>query len=108
MIVLEMDASQALPKLLESGFHFRSLETYPRFVGVERDHFVALLETTAEGHLRWSGASGYLVGDRIAVLVERRGQSVFQSKREEIPASPETLGAYHRFRQDLRAILGRS
>ncbi len=92
--------------LLERGFRFRSLEAYPRFIGVERDNFVALLETTPEGQLRRFGASGYLLNHKIALLVERGGQSVFQNKRQTVTATPELLEAYRRFQEDLRGALG--
>ena len=95
----------ALPILLERGFRFRSFEAYPRCVGVQRDNFVALVETTPQGGLRLFGTSGYLIGERIAMLVERGGQSVFESKGERIPASPEMLEAFQRFQRDLRATL---
>ena len=99
-----MDAAEVLPKLKERGFTFRTFERYPRSMGAVRDNFVALLEATPEDGLRLSGASGYLIGERIAVLVTGERGSVFRSKEEEIPASPELLSAYRRFQEDLNQI----
>ena len=100
-----MDLSQALEKLLQRGFRFRSLEMFPRAVGIERDNFVALVEPTPEGGLGPLRASGYLLGGRIAVLVERGGRSFFQAKQQEVPATEAMLEAYGRFQKELRQIL---
>ncbi len=103
-----MDLSPILEKLLQRGFRFRSFEMFPRSVGIERDNFVALVEPTPEGGLGSLGASGYLVGGRIAVLVDRGGQSFFQAKQQEVPATEEMLEAYDRFQEELRQIFAGS
>ena len=99
-----MDPSQVLPKLVERGFRFRSLEMFPRCAGIERDNFVALVEQTPEGGLRLLGSTGYLVGGRIAVLVERHGQNFFQAKQKKVPATREMLEAYRQFQQELEEV----
>ena len=99
-----MGSFEILAKLLEHGFRFCDFEAYPRCVGVERNNFVALLEKTPEGGLRPQGSSGYLMGGKIGVLVERQGQSFFQAKQEEVSATPEMLEAYRRFQEELREM----
>ena len=99
-----MASFEILAKLLERGFRFCDFEAYPRCVGVERNNFVALLEKMPEGGLRPQGAWGYLVDGKLAVLVERHGQSFFQVKQAEVPATPEMLEAYRRFQEELREM----
>src|SRR2546428_7374612 len=62
----------------QAGIQFRTFEAYPRCVGAVRENFVALIENSPEGGMRLLGAAGYLIGDRIGVLVERGGQKFFQ------------------------------
>jgi hypothetical protein len=59
-----------LDSLLRAGFTFVTFERYARYLGVERDGFVALLET-AGGKVQLFGQVGYHVGEGIAMLVER-------------------------------------
>jgi hypothetical protein len=93
-----------LESLLQAGFRFVTFERYARYLAVEREGFVALLEIN-EGKVRLFGQVGYHVGDGIAMLVERAGGRVFTWKSESVPATPEMLAAYERFRQDLNRLL---
>jgi hypothetical protein len=93
-----------LESLLRAGFGFVSFERYARYVGVERDRFVALLET-AGGKVQLFGQVGYHVGEGIAMLVERAGGKAFVWKDESLAATPELLAAYERFKVDLRRLL---
>ena len=87
------------------GFQFRTFEAYPRCVAAVRENFVALVEQTPEGSLRLLGTAGYLIGERIAVLVEREGGKVFLAKDQEVAATPEMLDAYRRFQEELKKML---
>jgi hypothetical protein len=89
----------------EESIQFRTFEAYPRCVGAVRENFVALIENSPEGGMRLLGAAGYLIGDRIAVLVERGGQKFFQAKDREIAATPEMLETYRRFQDELKNML---
>ena len=93
-----------LESLLQAGFRFVTFERYARYLAVEREGFVALLEIN-EGKVRLFGQVGYHVGEGIAMLVERAGGRVFTWKSESVPATPEMLAAYERFRQDLNRLL---
>ena len=102
---MALDPAIALPKLVERGFTLRSFPAYPRSLGAVRDNFVALLEATAQGEVKLMGASGFLIGEKIGVLVEREGGKIFQVKSEEVPATAVMLEAYQRFQNDLKEIL---
>ena len=93
-----------LESLLQAGFRFVTFERYARYLAVEREGFVALLEIN-EGKVRLFGQVGYHVGEGIAMLVERAGGRVFTWKSESVPATPEMLAAYERFRQELNRLL---
>lgn len=95
-----------LESLLKVGFRFVTFERYARYLGVERDGFVALLET-GEGKVRLFGQVGYHVGEGIAMLVERGGGKAFVWKSESVAATPELLTAYERFKVDLGRLLHR-
>ena len=65
---------------MKAGFRFVTFERYARYLGVERDGFVALLET-AEGKVKLFGQVGYQVGEGIAMLVERPDGKAFALER---------------------------
>lgn len=102
---MALDPAVALPKLVELGFTLRSFPAYPRSLGAVRDNFVALLEATAQGEVKLMGASGFLIGEKIGVLVEREGGKIFQAKNEEVPVTAAMLESYQRFQSDLKEIL---
>jgi len=65
--MLEVQAKELSPgqvavleSLLKAGFRFVTFERYARYLGVERDGFVALLET-AGGKVQLFGQVGYHV-----------------------------------------------
>ncbi len=104
----ELSAGQVvvLESLLKSGFRFVSFERYARYLGVERDGFVALLETGG-GKVQLFGQVGYHVGEGIAMLVERAEGQAFVWKGESVAATPELLARYTRFKSELRHLLQR-
>jgi len=93
-----------LESLLQAGFQFLTFERYARYLAVEREGFVALLET-GEGNIRLFGQVGYHVGEGIAMLVERPEGKAFVWKSETVPATPELLAGYERTKADLRRLL---
>ena len=93
-----------LQKLLDSGFRFVSIERVERYLGVERDGFAALLEPS-EGQLRIFSQVGYRLEGGIAMLVERGEGKAFVWHDQEVPATPELLERYRRFRADLEDLL---
>lgn len=93
-----------LESLLKAGFRFVAFERYARYLGVEREGFVALLET-GEGKVNLFGQVGYHVGEGIAMLVERAEGKAFVWKGESLAATPELLAGYARFRTELRRLL---
>jgi hypothetical protein len=102
----ELSAGQVvvLESLLKAGFRFVTFELYARYLGVERDGFVALLET-AGGKVQLFGQVGYHVGEGIAMLVERAEGKAFVWKAESVAATPELLAGYERLKLDLRRLL---
>jgi len=93
-----------LESLLKAGFRFATFERYARYLAVERDGFVALLETS-EGKVKLFGQVGYHVGEGIAMLVERAEGKAFVWKGESVAATPELLAGYARFKSELRRLL---
>jgi hypothetical protein len=93
-----------LESLLQAGFRFVTFERYARYLAVEKDGFVALLET-CEGKVKLFGQVGYHVGEGIAMLVERPEGKTFVWKAQSVPATPELLSGYERTKADLRQLL---
>ena len=87
------------------GFQLRALPRYERQAVIERDGFVALLAPAPGGGIQQMSAAGLLLGENIALLVERAGAAVFVAKGREVAATPELLERYERFRADLRSAL---
>ena len=94
----------ALESLLQAGFRFVTFEPYARYLAVEREGFVALLEIR-EGKVEPFGQVGYHVEEGIAMLVERTQGQAFVWKGRSVPATPELLAAYARTKADLRRLL---
>lgn len=103
---MDLTASQIaiLEKLLKAEFRFLTLPRYERYVGVERDGFVCLLDPSG-GEVRAFGQAGYLVGDGVAMLVDRGAGKAFVWHEQSVAATPELLAAYERFRLDLGNLL---
>ncbi len=94
-----------LERILNAGFRFVTIERAERYLGVEREGFIALLEP-ADGQLGFFGQAGYLVGEGIAMLVERREGKCFVRHEQSVPATPEMLAGYEKFKRDLKQIVG--
>jgi hypothetical protein len=94
-----------LETILNAGFRFVTIERAERFLGVEREGFVALLEP-AGGTLRLFGQAGYLIGEGIGMLVERREGRCFVWHDRSLPTTSEMLAAYEKFKRELEEILG--
>ena len=103
---LDLTPSQIarLEKTLQAGFRFITLERHGRCFGVARDGFAVLIDP-ADGQLRTYGQAGYLIGDGIAMLVERGGGKAFVWHRESVPATPALLAAYDSFRTEIENLL---
>ena len=95
-----------LETLLTAGFRLVTLEHVERYLPVEKNGFVALLDPS-EGKLRIFGQPGYRVAGGIGMLVESGEGKAFVWKKEFVRAGPELLAAYDRFRAELRALLTR-
>jgi hypothetical protein len=93
-----------LEKFLRAGFKFVALEHVERYLAAEKDGFVALLDPS-DGRLNLFGQVGYRIGGGIGVMVERGAGKAFVRKSESVPATPELLTAYERFRAEVRRLL---
>lgn len=101
---LTRDQVSRLEKLLRAGFHLVTLERFARYPAAEKDGMIALLDTSGET-VRVFGQVGYRMGEGIGMLVERAGRKVFVWRHQSVPASPDLLATYDRFREELRRIL---
>lgn len=93
-----------LKRLLKAGFKFVTFERYARYIGVEKDGFIALLDPTA-GKLTLFSQVGYRLGDGIGMLVEQNKVKAFVFHAESIPATADLLAAYQRFKSELNTLL---
>ena len=93
-----------LESLLLAGFRFLTFERYARYLAVEREGFVALLEPR-EGKVKLFGQVGYHVGEGIGMLLERAEGQAFVWKAQSVPATPGLLAAYEKTKADLRRLL---
>ncbi len=94
-----------LEKILNAGFRFVTIERAERYLGVEREGFIALLEP-ADGQLKLFGQAGYLMSEGIGMLVERREGKCFVWHDRSVPATPEVLAGYEQFKKELKEIVG--
>lgn len=94
----------ALEKLFKAGFKPVTIERLERYLAVEKDGFVALLEP-AEGKLKVFGQAGYRMGEGIGMLVDAKRGKAFVWHQETVPATPDLLAGYERFREELRVLL---
>lgn len=94
-----------LEKLAAAGFKFLTLQHVERYLAVEKEGFVALLEP-AEGQLRVFGQVGLRMGEGMGMLIERQGRQAFVWHQETLPATPELLTRYNAFRAELGLLLG--
>ena len=93
-----------LERFLRAGFTFVTLERYARYLGVEKDGFIALLDP-ASGKLTVFSQVGYRLGDGIGMLVDRGAGKAFVWKEQAVDATPELLAAYDRFKAELEEVL---
>ncbi len=95
-----------LENLSRAGFKFVTIERVERYLGVEKNGFVALLDPSGD-HLKVFGQVGYRIGEGIGMLVERSKGKYFVWKSEFVAATPELLTAYERIKSELQDLLGR-
>lgn len=82
-----------------------TLERVERYLAVEMDGFVALLDP-ADGKIGIFGQIGCIMSGGLGMLVERHGAKVFVCHGEELVATPEMLDAYHRVKNELKELMG--
>lgn len=95
-----------LEKFLRAGFKFVTFERYARYLAVEKDGFVALLDP-AGGKLALFSQVGYRVGDGIGMLVEKPEGKAFIWHGEVVPAPPQLLATYEHIQTELGNLLER-
>jgi hypothetical protein len=96
-----------LEGLLRAGFNFVTFEHFARYLAVEKNGFVALLDVSGEKVQRF-GMVGYHLGGGLGVLVDRHGEKAFIWKSESVPATPELLADYARVKKELEDLLEES
>jgi len=95
-----------LEKFLRAEFKFVTFERYARYLAVEKEGFVALLDP-AGGSLALFSQVGYRIGDGIGMLVEKPEGKAFVWRGEIVPATPQLLAAYERIQTQIRELLER-
>jgi len=106
-LIVELTPAQIsmLERILNAGFRFVTVERAERYLGVEREGFVALLEP-ADGRIKLFGQVGYLMSSGIGMLVEGRGGKCFVWHDQSLRATPEMLAGYEKFKKELKEIVG--
>ncbi len=95
---------KTLEGLMRAGFRFLTLERYARYLTVEKNGFVALLDP-AGGRLALFGQTGYLMGDGIGMLIEKPEGKGFVCHGQTAPATAELLSTYEGFKGELDELL---
>ena len=90
-------------RLKQDGFAVE--QQAPGSVRVSKHGCGAVLEE-ASGVLRFAVPPGLILGQSIAMLVDRGFQKFWQDGDRKVPALAEQLKAMHLFEQELRAALG--
>ena len=93
-----------LERLLKAGFQFTALAHVARYLPVEKNGFVVLLDPSG-GKLRIFGEVGYRIGEGVGMLVERETGKAFVWKNQSVPATDELLRAYQNFRRELGELV---
>jgi hypothetical protein len=93
-----------LERFLRAGFAFVTMERYARYLGVEKNGFIALLDPSG-GKLTVFSQVGYRLGEGVAMLVEREAGKAFVWKDQSVAATPELLAAYEKFKEELEKLL---
>ncbi len=93
-----------LERFLRAGFRFLTLERYARYLAVEKNGFVALIDP-ASGKLTQFSQVGYRIGDGIGMLVEAPEEKAFVWHNEKVPATKALLATYDDFRRELQDVL---
>lgn len=101
----ELTPGQAaiLERILRAGYRFVTFERFARYLGVEKDGFVALLDTS-KGRVSIYGQVGYHVGEGIAVLMERARGPAFVWKNESVEATSDLIERYERIKAELARL----
>lgn len=94
-----------LQSLLKAGFEFVQVEHVVRYLPVQKNGFVALLDPSA-GRLEIFGQAGYRIGEGIGMLVEKTEGKAFVWKGQSVEATPPLLEAFERFKNELKNLLG--
>jgi hypothetical protein len=93
-----------LERFLRAGFRFVTIERYARYLGVEKNGFITLLDATG-GKLTVFSQVGYRMGEGIGMLVERGVGKAFVWKEQAVDATPEMFASYDQFKLELGELL---
>jgi hypothetical protein len=104
---VELTAAQIsiLGNLLKAGFEFVTLEHVVRYLPVQKNGFLALLDPAA-GKFEIFGQAGYRIGEGVGMLVEKEGGKAFVWKGQSVEATPALLEAFEGFKNELKNLLG--
>src|SRR5437879_6241734 len=94
----------ALERFLRAGFQFVTLEHVERYLAVEKEGFVALLDPS-DGRLNLFGQAGYRMGRGIGMLVEGREGKSFVWKSESVLATPQLVAEYEPLKGGIKAFV---
>jgi hypothetical protein len=93
-----------LGNLLKAGFEFVPLQHVARYLPVQKNGFIAILDPSA-GKLGIFGQVGYRIGEGMGVLVEKKQGKAFVWKTQSVDATPALLEDCERFKQELNELL---
>lgn len=93
-----------LERLLAAGFQFVAIEHVVRYLPVEKNGFVALLDPSG-GRFQIFGEAGYRIGEGVGILIEKEGAKKFVWKNQSVEATGALLDSFGRFKKELSELL---
>lgn len=97
---------EILVQLRNLPFDVRGMPAVANQVIVSRYGCAAVLGRDPKGNAVLLHKPGVLLGDEIAILLDRGYQKFFKTSRLEMAATAELLKAEHRFSEELDAVTG--
>jgi hypothetical protein len=102
--VVAIDFRSWIERLKASGF--TAVDHGGDCVCIAKHGCAAMFEKRPSGEPRFAVRPGLLMGDGIALLLDRGFQKFWQSAGQTLPATAAQLTALHSFEADLRAVMG--
>jgi len=95
-----------LNQLISLQFDVREVPGVAGRVRVSKNGCAAIIGPDPKGGVAVFHKPGILMGDEIAILLDRGFQKFFKTRKFEVPATADRLKAEHKFAEELDEIIG--